>query len=171
MAAAGLNKAMLIGHVSCAPKSNVTKGKVGVRQAIFILATTEEWFDKATNQRRHRTITHRIVVYGPLVNVVERCVRQGARVYVEGNIETRRWMANGAPTESWTVEIIVQVPSGRLTVLDFANGEPAWATEESLDEEPAPLSIKRSTAKYGDDAGLQRYLMPDDQDRSRHRQD
>jgi len=64
MAAAGLNKAMLIGHVSCAPKINVTKGKVGVRQAIFILATTEEWFDKATNQRRTKTITHRIVVYG-----------------------------------------------------------------------------------------------------------
>src|SRR5262249_8619164 len=112
MAAGGLNKAMLIGHVSCEPKINVTKG--GVRQAFFILAATEEWF-------------HRVVVYGPLVSVVEKCVHQGARVYVEGAIETRRWVTkDGTPTaESWTVEIVVQGWSGRLTVLDFANGAPA----------------------------------------------
>src|SRR5262249_4116402 len=123
MAAGGLNKAMLIGHVLNEPKTNVTKG--GARQAYFVLATTEEWFDKATDQRRTKTVTHRIVVYGPLVNVVEKCVHQGARVYVEGGIETRRWVAkDGTPTDSWVTEIVVQGWSGRITVLDFSGGAP-----------------------------------------------
>jgi len=118
------------------------------RAAGFDLTTSEIWFDKPTNERRERTVLHKIAVYGPLVKVVQKCVRKGARVYVEGQIETRRWVGkDGSPGKTWTTEIIVQGWSGRLTILDFANGEPAAKTEADADD----FAASRSTAKYGDD--------------------
>jgi len=149
----GLNKATLIGVVTCDPKINITKQ--GAKQAFFTLATTEVWTDKATNQKRAKTITHRIVVYtNQLISIVEKCIRKGARAYIEGQIETRRWVSrDGTPTESMTVEIVVTGWSGRITVLDFAGNFTAARssiiTEDDLDAS-TPLSIKRSSAKYGD---------------------
>lgn|SRR5262249_17972401 len=138
MSAGGVNIAILVGRAVSNPVIRVTKG--GISQAVFHMTTTEIWFDRETNERREKIISHRVVVYGTLVRAVEKCVSKGCLVFVQGGIETRRWVSkDGAPTESWVVEIVVQGWSGRLTVLDFANGAPARATfvEDDLDASPS----------------------------------
>src|SRR5262249_34773869 len=120
-----------VGRVTSDPKIAVVKG--GVSQAVFNMTTTEQWFDKETNERREKVISHRIVVYGPLARAIEKCVRKGALVFVQGQIETRRWVGkDGSPGENWTTEIIVQGWSGRVTVLSFA-GELVRATAADVD--------------------------------------
>ena len=107
MSAGGVNKAILVGVVCRGPEIRTTKA--GVPQAVFGLTTSEIWFDKESNEKREKTISHRVVVYGPLVKVVSKHLRKGARVFVEGMIETRRWVGkDGKPGENWTTEIVVQ---------------------------------------------------------------
>jgi len=117
-----VNKVILVGRVVRGPAIRTTK--TGVPQAVFTLSTTEVWIDKPSNEKRSKTVHHKIVVYGVLVGVVEKCVYVGGRLYLEGQLEIRRWTdkKDGAPTESWTCEVIIQGWSGRLTVLDFVDG-------------------------------------------------
>jgi len=152
MSAGGVNIAILVGRATSDPTTRVVKG--GVPQAVFNMATNEVYFDKQTNERREKIISHRVVVYGPLANAVGKCVRRQCLVFVQGQIETRRWVGkDGSRGENWTTEIIVQGWSGRVTVLDFAGelvrSEPEQV-EDELSDSPTPLSIKRSAAKYGD---------------------
>jgi single-strand DNA-binding protein len=172
-----VNKAILVGRVVRGPAIHTTKA--GIPRAVFDITTTETWIDKATNKRNERVFPHRIVAYGPLVRVVEKCIRHGARVYIEGQIETRRWASkDGSRGENWTTEIMVQGWSGRITILDFSGelvrSEPDDA-EDAPDAAPVPLSIKRPAAENGDDvdSGLHRFLsepqIPNDQDRARLR--
>ena len=177
MSAGGVNRAILVGHVVSGPQSRTTKA--GVVQTIFDLVTVESWYDRETNARREKSIRHRIVAYGPIASTVSKIVRKGARLFVEGQIETRRWKdRNGQPTENWTVEIIVSGWSGQITVLDFHDGQPAsvrpdgqsvsvrtqLVDDDHLVDAPTPLSIKRSHSKYGDNtddtntSGLSRFL-------------
>ena len=152
MSAGGVNIAILVGRATSDPTVRVVKG--GVAQAVFNMTTNEVWFDKESNERREKVISHRVVVYGPLANAVGKCVRKQCLVFVQGQIETRRWVGkDGSRGENWTTEIIVQGWSGRVTVLDFAGelvrSEPEQV-EDELSDSPTPLSIKRSAAKYGD---------------------
>ena len=121
MAAGDVNKVILVGRVARGPIIKPTKA--GVPQAVFGLSTTEIWFDKATDSKRERAIQHKIVVYGvPLVKTVEKCIQPGARVYIEGTLEVRRWAnKDGSPGQNWTCEVVVQGWSGRITVLNFAD--------------------------------------------------
>lgn len=152
-----LNKAMLIGRVTREPTIKQTKS--GIPYAVFSLTTHERWFDKTTNGRRERGVSHKVEIFGAqLVGVVEKCVRKGARVYVEGSIEVRRWLGkDGKASENWTCSIVISGWSGRITVLDFADdlarSDPDdfyTEPEPEPDPDPTPLSIARSAAKYGD---------------------
>jgi single-strand DNA-binding protein len=147
MAAGDVNKVILVGRVTRGAIIKPTKA--GVPQAVFGLSTTERWFDKATDSKRERTTQHKIVVFGgPLVTTVEKCVHVGARVYIEGTLEIRRWAGkDGTPTQNWTCEVVVMGWSGRITVLNFA--------DELARPEPADVA-----AKYGD--GLDDSPSPSD---------
>src|SRR5262249_54018916 len=117
------------------PRIAVVKG---LSQAVFNMTTNEVWYDKETNERREKIISHRIVVYGPLTRAIEKCVRRGSLIFVQGQIETRRWVGkDGSPGENWTTEIIVQGWSGRVTVLGFS-GELARSTAAADDLDTSP---------------------------------
>src|SRR5262249_15476676 len=119
MSAGGVNIAILVGRATSDPATRVVKG--GVSQAIFGMTTREVWVDKQTDEKREKAIHHRVVVYGPLVRAVEKCVRRGSLVFVQGQIETRRWVGkDGSPTENWTTEIVVQRWSDGVTDFGFA---------------------------------------------------
>jgi single-strand DNA-binding protein len=150
MSAGGVNIAILVGRATSDPTVRVVKG--GVAQAVFNMTTNEVYFNKETNERREKVMPHRVVVYGPLANAVGKCVRKGCLVFVQGQIETRRWVGkDGSRGENWTTEIVCQGWSGRVTVLAFA-GElvRAEADAEDFGASPTPLSIARSAARYGD---------------------
>jgi len=99
-----LNKAMLIGHVGADPEVRTTAG--GTRVATFSLATSRRWTGRS-GQDQEKTEWHRIVAWDRLAEVVERFVRKGERLYVEGRIEYRSW-EDAAGQTRYATEIIAQ---------------------------------------------------------------
>ena len=113
---ASLNKATLIGHVGRDPESRTTQG--GQVIANFSLATSESWTDKTSGERKEKTQWHNIVVMNENVAAtVEKYVRKGSQVFVEGSIQSRKW-ADKEGNERHTTEIVIGRFDGRLLLLD-----------------------------------------------------
>ena len=117
---ASLNKVMLIGHVGKDP--DIRRTQDGRPIAAFSVATSEHWRDKQTGERKEKTEWHRVVVMNDgLAKIVEQYVKTGAKLYVEGALQTRKWEdKDGA--ERTTTEIVISGFTGTLTMLD---GKPA----------------------------------------------
>jgi single-strand DNA-binding protein len=119
-----LNKATLIGHLGKDPE--IRSFQNGGRAANLTVATSESWKDKTTGERKERTEWHRISVLNDgLVSVVEKYLKKGAKVYIEGSLETRKW-TDKAGQEKHTTEIVLRPYTGELLMLDARKGdEPA----------------------------------------------
>lgn len=129
-----MNKAQLIGHVGKDPEIRTTQG--GTKVASFSLATSEVWKDKKTGERKEKTEWHRIVVWSPgLVTLAEKHIKKGAKLYVEGQLSTRKW-TDKAGHENSTTEIVLQGFSGTIILLDRKPAESSQPASEGapLDE-------------------------------------
>lgn len=114
-----INKAILIGNVGRDPEIRVTQN--GQKIANIALATSDTWRDKSTGERREKTEWHRIVIFSEgLVNIVEQYVKKGAKLYIEGGIQTRKWVDNSG-VERYYTEIILQGYNSNLMILDTRN--------------------------------------------------
>ena len=117
--AGSINKVILIGHLGADPevKSFQNGGKI----ANLRIATSESWKDKNTAERKERTEWHSVTLSGDgLVGVAERFLRKGAKVYIEGQLRTRKWQ-DAAGQDRWTTEVVVG-PRGAMVMLDGAAG-------------------------------------------------
>lgn len=123
--AGSVNKVILVGNLGKDPE--VRSFPNGGRVANFSIATSESWKDKATGEKKERTEWHRIsVTNDALVGVVERYLTKGAKVYIEGQLETRKWTdKDGA--EKYTTEVVLRPYRGELTMLDGRSGGGAGA--------------------------------------------
>jgi len=84
----------------------------------FSIATSETWKDRQTGERRERTEWHRIVIFNEgLANVAEQYLHKGSKVYIEGQLQTRKWTDN-AGVEKYTTEVVLQNFRGELQMLD-----------------------------------------------------
>ena len=118
--AGSVNKAILIGNLGRDPEVRSTQA--GSRVASLSLATSESWRDKLSGERRERTEWHRIVIFNErLVEVAEKYLRKGAKIYVEGALQTRKWTDRDGQ-ERHTTEIVLSQYRGELTMLDGARG-------------------------------------------------
>ena len=127
--AGSLNKVMLIGNVGKDPEIRST-GE-GKEIANFSLATSESWKDRATGERRDRTEWHRIVIFNDgLVGIVKNYVKKGSKIFIEGNLQTRKWVDNTGQ-EKYTTEVVLQNFSSSLTLLDSRGGSEDGASFES----------------------------------------
>lgn len=118
--AGSVNKVILIGNLGKDPeiKSFQNGGKI----ANFSIATSEQWKDKMSGERKERTEWHNISISGDgLVGVVERYLKKGSKVYIEGSLRTRKWQDRDG-NDRYTTEIVVAGMSGALTMLDGAPG-------------------------------------------------
>ncbi|MEI6987113.1 MAG: single-stranded DNA-binding protein [Rhodospirillaceae bacterium] len=114
--ASSVNKVILIGNVGKDPE--IRSFQNGGRSANFTLATSETWKDKASGERREKTEWHRIVVFNEgLIGIIERYVKKGTKLYVEGAIETRKWTDQGGQ-EKYTTEVVLKQYRGELALLD-----------------------------------------------------
>ena len=114
--AASLNKVSLIGNLGKDPEIRTTSD--GREIASFSLATSESWKDKASGERKEKTEWHRIVVFTEhLVNLVKNYVKRGSKLYLEGSLQTRKWIDNTGQ-EKYTREIVLQGYSSNITLLD-----------------------------------------------------
>src|SRR5215470_3615350 len=118
--AGSVNKVILVGNVGRDPEIRSTQD--GTRVANLSLATSENWRDKNTGERKERTEWHRVVIFNErLVDVVEKYVKKGAKLYVEGALQTRKWTDNSG-AEKYTTEVVLQRFRGELTMLDSRGG-------------------------------------------------
>lgn len=109
-----LNKVMLIGYAGRDPE--VRNGDRP--SATLSLATSERWTDRSSGEKRERTEWHRVVVFNEhLAGVVEKYVRKGSKLYIEGQLQTRKW-ADRDGKDRWTTEIVVSGYNARLSLID-----------------------------------------------------
>jgi single-strand DNA-binding protein len=118
--AGSVNKVILVGNLGKDPEIRSTND--GTKIANFTLATSENWRDKASGERRERTEWHRVAVFNDrLVDVIEKYLKKGAKVYVEGALQTRKW-TDKEGQERYTTEVVLQRFRGELTMLDSRGG-------------------------------------------------
>lgn len=143
-----INKVILIGNVGQTPEvrhgsSAGDDASGSFKVARISLATSERWKDAKTQEMRDRTQWHRLVAYQPkLVDLIGSYVNKGSKIYIEGQLQTRKW-TDAQGQERWTTEIIV----GRLIFLDNKNRGSDGAPSSPEDESPAPRSSAASQDK------------------------
>ena len=118
--AGSVNKVILIGNLGKDPEIRTLNS--GDRVCNLRIATSENWRDKATGERREKTEWHQVVIFNEnIVKVAENYLKKGSTVYVEGALQTRKYEQNGV--EKYTTEIVLQRFRGELTMLGGRGGE------------------------------------------------
>ncbi len=118
--AGSVNKVIIVGNLGADPE--VKSFQNGGRIANLRIATSETWKDKATGERKERTEWHSVVLQSDgLVGVAERFLKKGSKVYIEGQLRTRKWQDQSG-NDRYTTEVSVGGVGGVLTMLDGAQG-------------------------------------------------
>ncbi len=111
-----VNKVILVGNLGRDPEIRTMQN--GNRVANLSMATSERWFDKQANERREKTEWHRVVIFDEkLIDVVEQYVHKGSKIYLEGQLQTRKW-TDQSGVEKYSTEVVLQRFRGVLTMLD-----------------------------------------------------
>jgi single-strand DNA-binding protein len=118
--AGSVNKVILVGNLGRDPEVRNTQD--GNKIVNLALATSETWNDKASGERKEKTEWHRVVIFNDRVaDVAERFLKKGAKIYVEGALQTRKWTDQGGQ-ERYTTEVVIGRFNGQLTMLDGRSG-------------------------------------------------
>jgi single-strand DNA-binding protein len=134
--AGSLNKVTLIGNLGKDPEIRSTSD--GREIASFSIATSERWKDKMSGEQKEKTEWHRIAVFNEnLVRVVKSYVKKGTKLYIEGALQTRKWVDN-AGQERYTTEVVLQGFNSTLILLDSRGGAQASDSNSSYDEKNTP---------------------------------
>ena len=142
--AGSLNKVLLIGRLGADPEiKQMVNGKSVARLSI---ATSQSWKDKNTGEKKEKTEWHRIVVFNEgLVNVVQQYLKKGAQVYVEGQLNTRKWKDEQSGQDKYSTEVVIQGYNSSLTMLgggnsnNISNLEPSKSIENTSQSSPNDL--------------------------------
>jgi single-strand DNA-binding protein len=135
--AGSVNKVILVGNLGRDPEIRSTND--GTRIANLNLATSESWRDRNSGERKERTEWHRVVIFNErLVEIAEKYLRKGSKLYVEGALQTRKW-TDQQGQEKYSTEVVLQKFRGELTMLDGAGGgrgggQSGGASEGGYDE-------------------------------------
>jgi len=140
--AGSLNRAQIIGH--CGGDPEIRAAQNGNRVATFSVATSESWTDKASGEKRERTEWHRVVCWNEgLIGVIEKYVKKGSKVMIEGQLQTRKWEKDGV--ERYTTEIVLQGFGGQLILL----GDAGSGSGGNRPPPPSEPSAGRASNGYG----------------------
>ncbi|WP_283771450.1 MULTISPECIES: single-stranded DNA-binding protein [unclassified Chelatococcus] len=155
--AGSVNKVILLGHLGRDPEAR--RGNDGNPIVNFRMATSETWRDKATGERRERAEWHSVVVFNEnLAKIAEQYLRKGSKVYVEGQLQTRKWQDKDGQ-DRYTTEVVLQRFRGEITLLDSQrNGPPPaddpdqYGTTSTRDSSAGGNAYAdRKTGKYSAD--------------------
>jgi single-strand DNA-binding protein len=118
--AGSVNKVILVGNLGADPEIRRTQD--GRPVANLRVATSDRWRDKATGERRERTEWHRVVIFNEgLCRIAEQYLKKGAKVYLEGQLQTRNWQDQQGE-DRYSTEVVLQGFNSQLTMLDRAGG-------------------------------------------------
>lgn len=118
--AGSVNKVILIGNLGRDPE--IRSMQNGGKVCNLSIATSERWRDRGSGEQQERTEWHRVVIFDDrLVDVAERYLKKGAKVYLEGELQTRKWQDQGGQ-DKYSTEVVLRKFRGQLTMLDSRGG-------------------------------------------------
>ena len=125
--AGSVNKVIIIGNLGADPE--IRAMQTGDEVANLNIATSETWKDKASGERKERTQWHKVVIFNqPLISVAKNYLKKGAKVYIEGQLETRKWQDKEGK-DQYTTEVVLRPYRGELTMLDGKGGGGGGSSE------------------------------------------
>jgi len=148
--AGSVNKVILVGNLGKDPEVRSTQD--GSKIVNLALATSETWNDKASGERKEKTEWHRVVIFNDrIADVAEKYLKKGAKVYIEGALQTRKW-TDQTGVEKFTTEIVIGKFRGELTMLS-GRGEEGGMSEGTSSYAPreraAPMAARNASAGSG----------------------
>ena len=150
--AGSVNKVILVGNLGKDPEIRRTQD--GRPIANLSIATSETWRDKATGERKEKTEWHRVVIFNEgLCKVAEQYLKKGAKVYIEGALQTRKW-TDQSGVEKYSTEVVLQGFNSTLTMLDgrSGGGGGSFGSDDAGDfgsSSPASSAPRRAVAAGG----------------------
>lgn len=149
--AGSVNKVILIGNLGRDPE--VRSFPDGGKLCNLRIATSETWRDKATGDRRERTEWHNVVLRGDgLVRVAEQYLRKGSKVYVEGQLQTRKWQDQSGQ-DRYSTDVVVSGIGGTLTMLDGRGDGGGQGGGTGRDDDYGRDQGRRDSGRGGNDRG------------------
>ena len=143
--AGSVNKVILVGNLGKDPEVRAFPN--GGRVANFSVATSESWKDKNSGERKERTEWHRVsILNDALVGIAEKYLKKGSKVYIEGQLETRKYEKDGR--DVYTTEVVLRPYRGELTMLDGKSGSGSGAANDYA-EEPVALAAAGGGGSFG----------------------
>ena len=150
--AGSVNKVILIGNLGADPEIRQTKD--GRPIANLSVATSESWKDRNTGERREKTEWHRVVIFNEgLTRIVEQYLKKGSKVYLEGQLQTRKWQGQDG-NDRYTTEVVLQGFNSNLTMLDGRSGGGSFDRDSNRDG--------GGMSERGGSSGGQSYELDDD---------
>jgi single-strand DNA-binding protein len=160
--AGSVNKVILIGNLGADPEIRHTQD--GRPIANLRIATSESWRDKATGERKEKTEWHRVVIFNEnLCKVAEQYLKKGSKVFIEGQLQTRKWQDQSGQ-DRYSTEVLLQGFRGELTLLDRAGGGSSGGGDITADDASGEVgssaavpkaaaagAVRRSSADMDDD--------------------
>ena len=151
--AGSINKVILVGNVGQDPQVRTMQS--GQKVVSFSLATSERWRDRQTGEQKEQTEWHRVVIFNPnLVDVAERMLQKGTKLYLEGALKTRKWQ-NQQGVEVYTTEVVLNPFAGQMVILGGAKSLDGATSGGEYGAAPAPAAAQPreeiSVAEIGDD--------------------
>ena len=160
--AGSVNKVILVGNLGADPEIRRTQD--GRPVANLRLATSESWKDKNTGERREKTEWHRVVIFNEnLCRIAEQYLKKGSKVYIEGQLQTRKWQDQSGQ-DRYSTEVVLQGFRGEMTLLDRAGGAgSSGGGSEFADEGNGDFGSPGPTRKVAAAAGAGRGGDMDDE--------
>lgn len=154
--AGSINKVILVGNLGFDPEIRSTQD--GREIANLRIATSESWKDRNTGERKEKTEWHRVVIFNEgLVNVAKNYCKKGTKLYIEGQLQTRKW-TNKEGQEQYSTEVVLQGYNGNLTMLDSKGGASSGSSDDggygSFDQSPKPMAASGGGGGFSAPADL-----------------
>jgi len=127
--AGSVNKVILVGNLGRDPETRTFQN--GGKVCNFAIATSENWKDKNTGERQERTQWHNIAIFSePIARIAEQYLKKGSKVYIEGQLETRKWQDQSG-NDRYSTEVVIRPYGGGLTLLDSRSDSNALSSNEN----------------------------------------
>jgi len=152
-----VNKVILLGNLGRDPEIRAMQS--GNKMATFSIATSKRWKDKTTQEQKEKTSWHNIVIFGDgLVDIVEKYVKKGSKIYLEGELQTRKWQDQEG-NDRYTTEVILQGYNCNLTLLDSSRNNDS---SNNIDEQPKNIKQDNISENSLDDKNIDSSELDDD---------
>ena len=146
--AGSINKVILVGNVGQEPQARTMQN--GQKVVSFSLATSERWRDRQTGEQKEQTEWHRVVIFNTnLIEVAERMLQKGTKLYIEGSLRTRKWQ-NQQGVDTFTTEVVLNQFAGQMVILSGAKPVDGAAAQPEYTPNATPAP-EMSVAEIGDD--------------------